>query len=112
MLLSPLAISHYFKVDDSSYRTDIVKSILSQLTAFVEWMEKQDTLRLFATSLLIVYEGGPTPKTDEGSGQLDIRLVDFAHTYEKDDSNRPDGNALYGVRIFMRYLQELSEQLV
>ena len=72
----------------------------------MDWMEKQDILRLFATSLLIVYEGGPVPGPDVKT-HLDIRLVDFAHTYEKKENDIPDGNALYGIRRFIEYLQQL-----
>ena len=106
-----IALSHFFEVGDGSYRTDIINRISSQLTTFIDWMVKQDTLRLFATSLLIVYEGGPTPGPEEDPGNLDIRLVDFAHCYERDDSKRPDGNALYGVKIFMKFLSEISQDV-
>ena len=110
-LPSPLsiALSHFFEIGDGTYRTDIIQSILSKLTPFIEWMEKQDVLRLFATSLLIVYEGGPIPLEQE-PGSLDIRLVDFAHCYERGDTTTPDGNALYGVRVFMKHLEEINSE--
>lgn len=79
--------------------------MLAKMTDFMEWMSKQTVLRLFATSLLIVYEGGPTPES--GKTHLDIRLVDFAHTYEKEAHDIPDGNALYGIRRFIEHLQQL-----
>lgn len=95
----------FFEVGDGSHRTDIVKGILTKLTEFIRWMEKQNSLSLFATSLLVVYEGGPVPKEGEKCGHLDMRLVDFAHTYEKESNDVPDANALYGVRNYIRYLQ-------
>lgn len=106
-----LAVSKFFEVGDGTYRTDILEGVLSRLTEFTDWMEKQNYLSLFATSLLIVYEGGPTPREGEKTGHLDMRLVDFAHTYEKENIDSPDANALFGVRNYMKYLNELKMKL-
>ncbi|XP_019848870.1 PREDICTED: inositol polyphosphate multikinase beta-like [Amphimedon queenslandica] len=100
------AITKFFEVGDGSHRTDVVNCIMDKLTEFINWMEKQNTLSLFATSLLIVYEGGPTPAAgDKQQTQVDIRLVDFAHTYEKERDDTQDANALFGVRNFTQYLE-------
>lgn len=106
-----LAVRCFFDVGDGSYRTDIINGILTQLTAFVEWMDKQNYLSLFATSLLIVYEGGPTPLPGEKQGHLDMRLVDFAHTYEKKGSCS-DSNAIFGVRMYTKFLKQLYDSVV
>ena len=100
----------FFEVGDGTYRMDILDGIVARLTEFTQWMEKQNFLSLFATSLLIVYEGGPTP-VNGAQSHLDMRLVDFAHTYEKENIDSPDPNALYGVRNYMKYLCELKEKL-
>ena len=108
----PSAITKFFEVGDGSHRTDVVKCIMDKLTEFMDWMEKQNTLSLFATSLLIVYEGGPTPAAgDKQQTQVDIRLVDFAHTYEKERDDTQDANALFGVRNFTRYLDHFLKSV-
>lgn len=87
-----------------------MNGILDKLTEFVNWMEKQNTLSLFATSLLIVYEGGPTPQAgDKDQTHIDIRLVDFAHTYEKERDDTKDANALFGVKNFVLHLRHMLE---
>ncbi len=101
-----IALGHFFEAGHDTFRSDMINRIVSKLTSFKEWMETQSTLRLFATSLLIVYEGDPSLSHNDDS--LDIRLVDFAHCYEQNDNNRPDGNVLYGVEVFMRYLNEFQ----
>lgn len=72
-------------------------------------MEKENSLSMFATSLLIVYEGGTLPV--DGCGHLDMRLVDFAHTYEKESADTPDANALFGVRNYIRHLRLLLDKI-
>ena len=79
---------------------------MTKLPDFIAWIEAQDSLRLFGISLLIVYEGGPIPKPDENT-QFDIKLVDFSHIYEKQESDVTDGNAVFGIRRFMEYVQQL-----
>ena len=67
----------------------------------------QTSLRLFATSLLIVYEGVPANQDDEPAATpVDIRLVDFAHTYEADPGSQAetDDNTLFGLENFTQCL--------
>lgn len=105
-----VAITHFFEVGDGSYRIDVIKSVLAKLSMISKWMKTQDILRMFATSLLMVYEGGPAQSNDR-LDSLDIRLVDFAHCYEKDDNSASDTNALYGVEIFSQFLEQVLHDL-
>lgn len=93
-------------------RVDIIPSILQKLEEFLQWFRLQTSLRLFATSLLIVYEGSPN---SEGLllPPVDIRLVDFAHTYEADvaEAAETDGNTLYGLENFAQCLSILKNQI-
>ena len=97
-------MSRFFDTGTGVRRSDIIALILSRLDRFLDWMNHQSKLRLFATSLLIVYEGSLSCTTPT----LDMRLVDFAHTYEQTDQDvTPDGNALYGLKHFIEYLRQL-----
>ena len=91
---------------------ELIIPMLDKLTSFTEWFESQTTLKLFATSLLIVYEGDRSKPltTDE---LLDIRLVDFAHTYERQPADvGPDENALFGLRNFMQFLYSICDKFL
>ncbi len=41
---------------------------------------------------------------------LDVRLVDFAHAYSRDESegDGPDENFLYGLKSFIKHLHHLK----
>lgn len=87
-------------------RVDIIPSILRKLEPFIDWFRTQTSLRLFATSLLIVYEGDTSNQSVGPSQPVDIRLVDFAHTYEtgSTDEGETDNNTLYGLENFTQCL--------
>ncbi len=105
------AISHFFTDGSSNSHRHLIDLILDKLRVFAHWFTCQTTLKLFATSLLIVYEGDtsqPIPPEE----LLDIRLVDFAHTYERDPNESGlDENALFGLTNFILFLQKLQEDL-
>lgn len=90
---------------DGTYRTEVVSGVIDKLNEFVNWMEKQNTLSLFDSSLLIVYEGGQTQ--EKKLTHIDIRLVDFAYAYEKESVGTHDENVLFGVKNFILHLQHM-----
>jgi hypothetical protein len=75
-------------------------------------MEKQNYFCLFATSVLVAYEGGPSPREGERPGLLDMRMVDFAHAYDKQNLVGPDANVIFGVKNFIRYLNTYYTELL
>ena len=87
----------------NTIRLELLPLILKQLQPFYDWFESQLSYKLFATSLLIVYEGDiSVPK------QPVIRLVDFAHTY--DSSNCLDENFLFGLRKLKSLLESVASK--
>ena len=106
----PPAVSNFFVCCEVN-RSDVIPVVLEKLSSFLCWFQKQTSLRLFATSLLIIYEGDRAP----GSAQkpsVDIRLVDFAHTYKCTGSGEdPDENWLFGLENFIRCLMRLTEEI-
>ena len=94
------AVRNFFVCGEVN-RVDVIPAVLKKLELFLQWFRTQTSLRLFATSLLIVYEGDP----DNKGVPIDIRLVDFAHTYETVASEGgTDENTLYGLENFEQCL--------
>ena len=104
-----LALNQFF-MDGGSKRSDVIGPIVERLYYFMHWMEQQKLYKLFATSLIIVYEGDTKRPIRKPKDLLDIRLVDFAHAYERNpkDCCEPDYNTLFGLRNFIKYLEQLS----
>jgi hypothetical protein len=95
-----LAVRNFFVCGEVN-RVDVIPAILKKLELFLHWFRTQTSLRLFATSLLIVYEGDPANK----GVPIDIRLVDFAHTYETVAAEgETDDNTLFGLENFTQCL--------
>lgn len=107
--LSPSALNHFFADGE---RSDMIGPIVERLYYFLHWMEQQKLFKLFATSLIIVYEGDMKRPIRKPKDLLDIRLVDFAHAYERNpqDGVEPDYNTLFGLQNFIKYLEQLNQQ--
>ena len=100
------AVSDFFDDGTPQRRADLIAPMISQLQQFRDWFEQNETLKLFATSLLIVYEGDRSV----ADCKLEIRLVDFAHTYSLGPSDCVhDENALFGMRSFFELLHRVPD---
>ena len=100
-LLFSLAVSKFFH-NGSEQRTDVLHLMLDRLNVYLQWFENQTAFKLFATSLLLVYEGDCSQPISPNE-LLAIRLVDFAHAIPSDA--KPDENILFGLRKFIEFLQ-------
>ena len=78
---------------------------MDRLNIYLRWFENQTAFKLFATSLLLVYEGDVSQPISPNE-LLAIRLVDFAHAIPGDA--KPDENILFGLRKFIEFLQILT----
>jgi len=94
----------YFFNNGDNVRLEVLPLILEQLQPIYDWFESQTSYKLFATSLLIVYEGDISVKKCP-----EIRLVDFAHTYESSNS-LVDENFLFGLRKLKSLLESVAKQ--
>ena len=100
-LLFSLAVSKFFH-NGSEQRPDVLHLMLDKLNnVYLRWFENQTAFKLFATSLLLVYEGDCSQPISPNE-LLAIRLVDFAHAIPGDA--KPDENILFGLRKFMQIL--------
>ena len=78
--------------------------ILSRVEQIRQWLERQKQYRLYATSLLFVYEGDVHDGEDPLA--IDVRMVDFAHTVEC-ATGCIDENFLFGVERVATFFQSI-----
>ena len=58
---------------------------------------------------MISYSGDDTRPIKTQRDLMDVRLVDFAHAYERNPAdNGPDENFLFGLRSFVKFLDDLK----
>ena len=106
------ALKKFFMDGEVMNRSDVLGPIIERLNYFLHWMEYQKLFKLFATSVLIVYEGDRNRPIKKPKDLLDIRLVDFAHAYERNPKsfNEPDYNTLFGLQNLVKYLEQLRDK--
>ena len=88
----------------------MIGPIVDRLRHFQSWFHSQSLFRLFATSLLIIYEGDMSKPIERPEDLFEIRLVDFAHAYKRNRIDRvgPDENTLYGLVNLVKFLEKLK----
>ncbi|XP_069489620.1 inositol hexakisphosphate kinase 3 isoform X2 [Ambystoma mexicanum] len=122
---------YHFLHNGQRLRTDLFESIIFQLKALKSVIEGQSSYRFYSSSLLIIYEGQEAtehmPASDKqppgsqthcpGSSfpNVDVRMIDFAHTtYKGSRNNRttydgPDQGYIFGLQNLLQILQDVHE---
>lgn len=84
---------------------DRLPLLLRRLRELEECLVKHPKWRLYASSLLIVYEGDPS--ADPADSIIDVRAIDFAHVFPIEDEGLDDGY-LFGLAKIIQFLERLA----
>ena len=93
--------------------TVMTDGISDRLYEFLDWIQTQASYKLFATSLLIIYEGDSNQPIKSPDQLMDVRRVDFAHAYEMEcepehSELNLDENTLFGLKNLIQFLERLK----
>ena len=104
-----------FFLDGSHKRSDAIAAISDRLYDFLDWIQTQASYKLFATSLLIIYEGDSNQPIKSPDHLIDVRWVDFAYACElkkcEEQSQSQlylDENVLFGLKNLIQFLERLK----
>lgn len=101
-----------FFLDGAHKRSDAIAAISDRLFEFLDWIQTQASYKLFATSLLIIYEGDSNQPIKSPDQLVDVRWVDFAHAYEVECEEQSelnlDENTLFGLKNLIQFLERLK----
>lgn len=97
-------------------RVDLFEPILSKLQRLISVLEMQASYRFYSSSLLIIYDGIDRPRSADPLSQepppnVDVRMIDFAHSTFKgfrDDPkvhDGPDKGYVLGLRSLISILE-------
>lgn len=104
--------------DGETLRKDVLESYLGKLRKLFDWYSKQQEFRLFASSLLFVYDSTHTPipeiNTHVSPGendclQADVRMIDFAHVWPVEEGGRDEGYII-GLTNLINILQSILDE--
>ena len=97
-----------FLDNGTEVRYDLLPSILEKVNEIKEWFATQTTFKLFASSILLIYEGYQGPGVD--GSRIDVRLVDFAHTTLATEAEC-DPNCLFGIQNVLAHFEQIRSNL-
>ena len=113
-----------FVHDGTSYRTDIIPVIITNLKELREMVSRQHSYRFYSSSLLILYDGDKTTPTYSVTGadtapKVLVRMIDFAHTtcsrdgYQSDpiQYSGPDEGYVLGLTSLISAFQSHLDQV-
>ena len=86
-----------------SIRTRSISSLLVHLRPLVRWFEENKSLRFYASSLLIVYEGDISADTDVAS----IKMIDFGRVRREGGG---DTGYMHGLNTIQNIFTDLLEE--
>ncbi len=90
-----------FFFDGSRCRIEELKTLVEKLEDLIEVIQDLEaTYRIYSASLLLIYEGNP----DEGKCNVDLRMVDFAHTFPFEEGNVQDDGYVFGLKNLQKLL--------
>ena len=99
-----------------SVKPYILESILKELKK-IHLVLSSSSVRLYGASVLIVYEGlnawghtdsMDTVDADAGiSHDVQVKLIDFAHSSFVHEDKGPDIGALFGIEQLMKFIEKL-----
>ena len=102
-----------FFLDGSHKRSDAIAAISDRLYDFLDWIQTQASYKLFATSLLIIYEGDSNQPIKSPDQLIDVRWVDFAYACELKCEEQSqltlDENVLFGLKNLIQFLERLKK---
>lgn len=103
-------IAQFFS-NGSHFRLDLLKKFISKLIEFQKAAQNETRYRFYSTSLLLLYEGEFDDVSAKKETPIDVRMIDFAHTYSLLKEEEQDDGYLFGLQNFINILQAISKEL-
>mmetsp|Transcript_26108 Transcript_26108/g.42780 ORF Transcript_26108/g.42780 Transcript_26108/m.42780 type:complete len:337 (-) Transcript_26108:639-1649(-) len=103
-----------FVNNGNRFRDELWSPILRRIQQLIALFERHRSFRFYGSSLLMIYEGACGEEMpDEHKARVNIKMVDFAHTYEMEDSNptaleSDDSGYLFGLKNLFRIMSNLA----
>ena len=102
------AFERFFRPLVKCWSRDSLAEIHTMISEIIRWIEFSG-LKMYSSSLLIVYESAPRPP-DEESKVFEVKLIDFAHTTF--DNDEIDFNTMNGLDNAARVIRAINKGLV
>mmetsp|Transcript_44610 Transcript_44610/g.53999 ORF Transcript_44610/g.53999 Transcript_44610/m.53999 type:complete len:436 (-) Transcript_44610:24-1331(-) len=90
------------QVSSNILRKRVIRSLIYLLKSIKIWFEENTMLGFYASSLLIVYEGDSTSRSDV----VDVKMIDFGHVRRQRSG---DSGYLYGLKMLIGMLNTILD---
>lgn len=102
-------------MDGARKRSDAIAAISDRLYEFLDWIQTQASYKLFATSLLIIYEGDSNQPIKTPDQLVDVRWIDFSYASNIQrntqccEETTVDENILLGLKNLVQFMEKLKD---
>lgn len=118
------ALAFYF-FDGTTFRVDVMKSLVTRLKDMLTWMKCQNRYKFFCSSILIVYDGNHVQVVDSVSERdaeqsksgkaletCRASMIDFAHVVpNKDNVQEVDEGYVYGLESLISKISTIVDMV-
>eukprot|EP00128_Syssomonas_multiformis_P008785 Colp12_sorted_trinity150504_noHs@2320 len=94
-----------FLKNDTRPRYELLPHLLEKLRSLRKIIEGLKSYRFYSSSLLVIYEGD----ANINSSFVDVRMIDFAHSYCDTESQLPDYGQILGLDSLIRMFSEIYD---
>ncbi len=101
-----------FFFDGEKYKVDVVIEFLERMELLIdELQELEHVYRIYSGSLILVYEGDLSSSDTESKPRVELKMVDFAHTFPYEDGQVQDDGYLFGLTNLKSVLEQIVDRL-
>ena len=101
------AIAEFFS-NGVEFRREILVQFVHKLKRLLHIVQNDGiSCRFYSTSLLLLYEGAANK---DSSDDVDLRMIDFAHTFLKTDDEENDDGYVFGLTNLVKLLEEIDNE--
>jgi len=103
------SVSQFFS-NGNCFRDKALSALILKLKDLYRAVEsEQKNYRFYSTSLLLIYEGDLNSK-DIDTSRIDVRMIDFAHTFGFEEGVEQDDGYLFGLKNFIQLLENIQKE--
>jgi len=98
------SLNKYFDLG-TRVRYDVLGEFIKRLKVFQQWMESQNKLRFYSSSLLFVYDAA-----NNDGAHCHMKMIDFAHVFPIPENNGRDEGYIIGVRNLISHFDKIHQR--
>jgi len=102
------AVAEFFN-NGTTFRMDILHQFIVKLKELLNAVQEEHNCRFYSSSLLLIYEGDHD-ENDKLTPSVDVKIIDFAHTFSYVPGEVQDDGYIFGLSNFIRMMEQIASE--